>query len=141
VDRTAADGGGGVWSSRVRYSECDQQGVVFNAHYLAYADEAVTDVLRRYGTSYEDILARGLDTSVVASELQWSSPARWGDVVEVDGVVERVGRTSFTVAFTIAVGERVCCRIRTTYVLVDTERAPTPVPDDLRERWAPASQT
>ena len=25
---------------RVRYHECDQQGVVFNAHYLAYADMA-----------------------------------------------------------------------------------------------------
>ena len=128
-----------AWSAPVRYAECDQQGVVFNAHYLAYADEAVTDVLRQYGTSYEDILGRGLDTSVVASELQWSSPARGGDVVDFDGEVERVGRTSFTVAFTIAVGERVCCRIRTTYVLVDGERAPTPVPDDLRERWLRAA--
>ena len=28
------------WSSPVRYVECDQQGVVFNAHYLTWADEA-----------------------------------------------------------------------------------------------------
>jgi acyl-CoA thioester hydrolase len=124
-----------AWSARVRYAECDQQGVVFNAHYLAYADEAVTAVLRQLGTSYEDILGRGLDTSVVAAELQWASPARWGDLVEVDGQVERVGRTSFVVAFTISVGARVCCRIRTTYVLVDGARTPTPVPADLRARW------
>ena len=26
---------------RVRYSECDAQGVVFNANYLAYVDDAV----------------------------------------------------------------------------------------------------
>ncbi len=124
-----------AWSAPVRYAECDQQGVVFNAHYLAYADEAVVHVLRQYGTTYEAILGRGLDTSVVASELQWSTPARWGDVVDVDGVVERVGRTSFTVGFTISVGERVSCRVRTTYVLVDGERVPTPVPDDLRAAW------
>lgn len=124
-----------VWSAPVRYAECDQQGIVFNAHYLAYADEAVTYLLEQYGTSYDAILARGLDTSVVASELQWSSSARWGDVVEVDGEVERLGRTSFTIAMTIRVGERVCCRVRTTYVLVDGQRVPTPVPDDLRERW------
>jgi acyl-CoA thioester hydrolase len=124
-----------VWSAPVRYAECDQQGIVFNAHYLAYADEAVTYLLERYGTSYDAILSRGLDTSVVASELQWSSPARWGDVVEVDGEVERIGRTSFTVAMTIGVGERVCCRVRTTYVLVGADRSPTPVPEDLRERW------
>ena len=124
-----------TWSAPVRYAEFDQQGVVFNAHYLAYADEAVSHVLASRGASYEDLLARGLDTSVVATELQWSSPARWGDVVDVEGEVERVGRTSFTVAFRILVGARLCCRVRTTYVLVDGERTPTPVPDDLRERW------
>ena len=124
-----------AWSAPVRYAECDQQGVVFNAHYLAYADEAVSAVLAQRGPSYPDLLARGLDTSVVASELQWSSPARWGDVVDVDGQVERVGRTSFVVAFTIAVGDRLCCTVRTTYVLTDHERTPTPVPDELRAQW------
>ena len=124
-----------AWSAPVRYAECDQQGVVFNAHYLAYADEAVTHVLAGRGVPYEDLLARGLDTSVVATELAWSSPARWGDVVEVDGTVERVGRTSFVVAMTISVGDRLCCRVRTTYVLMDADRAPVPVPEDVRERW------
>jgi acyl-CoA thioester hydrolase len=128
-----------AWSAPVRYSECDQQGVVFNAHYLAYADEAVAHVLAGHGLSYGDLLGRGLDTSVVATELQWSSPARWGDVVDVDGSVERVGRTSFVVAFTISVRERLCCRVRTTYVLTDQERTPTPVPDDVRERWLSAA--
>ena len=28
-------------SIRVRYGECDMQGVVFNAHYLAYVDDAL----------------------------------------------------------------------------------------------------
>ncbi len=124
-----------AWSAPVRYAECDQQGVVFNAHYLAYADEAVSCVLAGLGVPYDRLLARGLDTSVVATELQWSSAARWGDVVDVDGAVERIGRTSFVVAFVIRVGERVCCRVRTTYVLVDHDGTPTPIPDDLREKW------
>jgi acyl-CoA thioester hydrolase len=125
-----------AWSAPVRYAECDQQGVVFNAHYLAYADEAVEHILRQQGVSYGELLARGLDTSVVASELQWTSSARWGEVVDVDGLVERVGRTSFVVAMTISVGERLCCTVRTTYVLTDLERAPTPVPDDVRALWS-----
>jgi len=125
-----------AWSAPVRYAECDQQGVVFNAHYLAYADEAVEHILRQQGVAYTDLLARGLDTSVVASELQWSSSARWGEMVDVDGMVERVGRTSFVVAMTISVGDRLCCRVRTTYVLTDLDQAPTPVPDDIRTRWS-----
>ena len=128
-----------AWSAPVRYAECDQQGVVFNAHYLAYADEAVEHILQQTGVSYTELLARGLDTSVVASELQWSSSARWGEVVDVDGLVERIGRTSFVVAMTISVGDRLCCTVRTTYVLTDLERTPTPLPDDVRVRWSQAA--
>jgi len=125
-----------AWSAPVRYLECDQQGVVFHAHYLTYADEALIAVFAGLGTSYETLHARGLDTSVVGSELAWSSSARWGDVVAVDGAVERVGRTSFVVAFTISVGERLCCRVRTTYVLTGADSRPTRVPEDLRAAWS-----
>ena len=124
-----------AWSAPVRYSECDPQGVVFNANYLVYADEALVHVLARQGVSYRELEARGLDASLVASEVEWKSPARWGEVVDVDGTVERVGRTSFVMAFSIAVGDRLCCRLRTTYVLTDRDRTPTPVPDDIRALW------
>ena len=124
-----------IWSAPVRYAECDGQGVVFNSHYLLYADEALTGLLRALGTPYDTLLARGLDTAVVASELSWVAPARYGDVVEVDAEVERIGRTSFTVAFAIGVAEQPCCRVRTSYVLTDLDRVPTEVPDDLRQAW------
>ena len=124
-----------AWSAPVRYAECDMAGVVFNAHYLAYADEAMGAVLSRLGTPHELLEARGLATTVVASELTWVAPARLGDVVQVDGEVERVGRTSFTMSFTVSVRHQPCCRIRTSYVLHDPDRTPTVVPDDLREAW------
>ena len=31
---------------RVRYGECDPQGIVFNANYLAYLDQTFTELLR-----------------------------------------------------------------------------------------------
>ena len=124
-----------AWTAPVRYAECDQQGIVFNAHYLLWCDEAVTAWFAATGTSYAELAARGLETKVVSSTLDWTSSARWGDVVEVDVAGERVGRTSMTVGFAVRVGERVCCRVRTTYVLVDTDDRPTPVPDDLRTAW------
>ena len=128
-----------VWSSPVRWGECDQQGIVFNAHYLAWADESMTALMSALGTPYETLLARGLDTAVVASELAWTSPARWGDVIEVDGSVVRIGTTSFTAELVIRAGERACCTVRSTYVLHDADRAPVRVPDDVRELWLGAS--
>ena len=126
---------------RVRWAEVDMQKIVFNAHYLAYADEAMTAVLQSLGTPYDALLARGFDTAVVASELTWVAPVRWGDVVDVDGEVERVGRTSFTVLFTISVRGEPCCRVRTSYVLTDLHRTPVAIPDDVRAAWLMPSRT
>ena len=121
-----------TWSSPVRFVECDQQGVVFNAHYLVWADEASMLWWASLGLPWDEIAARA-DPVVKASSLEWSSPARWGDTVEVDVAAERLGRTSVTVRFTVRVGERVCCVVRTTYVCI-AHGASTPWPDDVRER-------
>jgi acyl-CoA thioester hydrolase len=123
------------WSSPVRYVECDQQGVVFNAHYLTWADEASNLWWDAHGLPWEDLVARGIDPLVKASSLDWTSSARWGDTVTVDAETERVGRTSVTVRFTVRVGERVCCVVRNTYVAIADGRS-TPWPDDVRARLA-----
>ncbi|MDP5184070.1 thioesterase family protein [Blastococcus sp. BMG 814] len=122
-----------VWSSPVRYVECDQQGVVFNAHYLTWADEASYGWWAAQGLAWDDLVTRGVDPMVKASSLEWASSARWGDTVTVDADTEQVGRTSVTVRFTVRVGERVVCVVRTTYVCVAEGRS-TPWPDDVRAR-------
>jgi acyl-CoA thioester hydrolase len=119
------------WSSPVRYVECDQQGVVFNAHYLTWADEASNAWWAAHGLPWNELVARRMDPVVKASTLEWTSSARWGDTVTVDADTEKIGRTSVTVRFTIRVGERVCCVVRNTYVCLDGGR-PTPWPDDVR---------
>ena len=120
-----------TWSTPVRYAECDQQGVVFNAHYLVWADEAVNFWWIARGVRWEELTARGFEYLVVASSLQWRSSARWGDTVEVDARLEALGRTSLTLGFSIRVGERTCCEVRTVYVAVVDGRS-TPWPDDVR---------
>ena len=121
------------WSSPVRYVECDQQGVVFNAHYLTWADEASNAWWTSHGLPWDELVASGVDPVVKASSLEWSSSARFGDIVTVDAVTEKVGSTSVTVRFTVRVGERVCCVVRTTYVCI-TEAGKAPWPDDVRAR-------
>ena len=121
------------WSSPVRYVECDQQGVVFNAHYLTWADEASYPWWASHGLPWDELVARGVDPVVKASSLEWSSSARFGDTVTVDAETEKIGRTSVTVRFTVRVGERLCCVVSTTYVCI-TEAGKAPWPDDVRAR-------
>jgi acyl-CoA thioester hydrolase len=124
-----------VWSAPVRFVEADQQGVVFNAHYLTWADEACTAWFAALGTTYDDLLAAGLDMRVRASTLEWSAPARYGDVVELDVTCVRIGGTSWVLGTDVRVGDRVCCTVRTTYVMVDPAGSPVRVPDRLRTAW------
>jgi acyl-CoA thioester hydrolase len=126
-----------VWSAPVRFVECDQQGIVFNAHYLVWADEAVNAWWAARGLPWASLVARGSEYVVVASALEWRSSARYGDTVDVDADVEKLGRTSLTMRFTIRVGERVCCVVRTTYVST-RDGAPAPWPDDIRARISEA---
>jgi len=125
-----------LWSAPVRYGECDQQGIVFNAHYLAWADEAATAWFTAVGTPYGGLLARGLDARVRASTLEWAASARYGDLVTVDGQVERVGASSLVLILQVRTAERQCCAVRTTYVVVGHDGRPVRVPDDLRARWS-----
>jgi acyl-CoA thioester hydrolase len=120
-----------VWSSPVRFVECDQQGIVFNAHYLVWADEAVNTWWADLSVPWPELNARGIEYLVVASTLEWRSSARWGDIVEVDADLDKLGRTSVTVRFTIRVGDRECCVVRTTYVCT-ADGSPNPWPDEVR---------
>jgi acyl-CoA thioester hydrolase len=114
-----------TWTAPVRYAEVDGQGVVFNSHYLLYCDEAMTAFCQR-----RELLAVAERVKLVSSTLNWTSAARWGDVLEVDVTCPRVGRTSFLLAFDIRVGERKCCHVETTYVLTDGSGRATPLPDE-----------
>lgn len=125
-----------TWSAPVRYAEVDQQGVVFNAHYLLYCDEAMGSFCIERGLQEFVELVR-----LVSSTLTWTAPARWGDVVDVQVSCTRVGRTSATLAFAITAGGRPCCAVETTYVYTDADGAAVPIPDEIRERLTAARPT
>ena len=118
-----------TWSAPVRYAEVDQQGVVFNSHYLLYCDEAMGAFCEERGLREFVSLVR-----LVSSSLTWTGPAHWGDVVEVDVRCTKVGTTSATLAFDLRAGGRPSCTVETTYVYADEAGTPQPIPDDIRTK-------
>jgi len=77
-----------------RFAEVDQQGVVFNAHYLTWFDEACTGFLDHLGVTYPGLIATGHDIQVVHSEIDYLAGVRWRDSVRVAVQCERIGSTS-----------------------------------------------
>lgn len=80
---------------RVRYSEIDGQGVVFNAHYLTYFDTAITEYFRALGfDQYADAKASGIDFHVVKSLIEYKAPVRFDWELDVGARVARIGNSS-----------------------------------------------
>ncbi|CQD19313.1 4-hydroxybenzoyl-CoA thioesterase [Mycolicibacterium conceptionense] len=121
-----------------RYAEIDQQGVVFNGHYLTWFDEACTGLFDHLRVGYADLIAQGVDMQVVHTEIDFRAPVRWRESVRVAVRCERIGTTSFTLGFTVlgtdASGhEQPRVHGSNVYVVVSTDDwTKRPVPDDVR---------
>ena len=88
-------GDGFVYRFRVRYGECDAQGIVFNARWADYVDIAATEFTRVVFGSV-DPAAGGVDWRLRRQVLEWRAPGRFDDILEARVSTLAVGTTSFT---------------------------------------------
>jgi acyl-CoA thioester hydrolase len=118
---------------RVRFHECDPQGVVFNAHYFAYFDVALTEMWREAFGSYGEVVDSGTDVVVVEASATFRGPARFDDELDVALGIDRLGTTSMTMAASIRRDGELLVEGRMVHVFVDTATmAKEPIPDWLR---------
>ena len=106
---------------RVRYQECDAQHVVFNARYGDYVDLACFEFLRAALPRPTDMFDGTFEIQTVRQAIEWKSPARFDDVLEVSVWTSRLGTTSFTLPFELRRAEEadILVAAETVYVHVD----------------------
>jgi acyl-CoA thioester hydrolase len=123
---------------RVRYGECDMQGVVFNANYLAYFDNSVNELVRAACGSYKAMLDRGVDIVVGEAQLRFRAPARFDEQLTLEIAVTHLGTTSIVTEHRIGRDGEVLVEGTVRHVMVDTETmTKTPIPDWLRAQLGP----
>lgn len=125
-----------VHTLRVRFGECDPQGIVFNANYLAYVDVAFTEWWREACGSYAAMVGRhGLDVVVAEAVQRFRAPARDDDLLDIALTFPDVRTTSFTLAVAMTRSGEPVLDAELRYVFVDRsthEKAPIPV--DIRTK-------
>ena len=122
---------------RVRFAETDLQGIVFNGNYLTYYDVAWTEYFRAVGLTYKDLIETGADTVLARIQMEFKSPARFDEVLEIYARVSHIGNTSIIFEFEIyPEGEdRLIGSANSLYVCIDPKTLkPVRAPDDLRSR-------
>ncbi|HUG31893.1 MAG TPA: thioesterase family protein [Acidimicrobiia bacterium] len=131
-------------SQKIRYSDCDPQGIVFNGNYARYWDDALTDWIEQAGFGGPELGGSGVDVVTARLEMDFKASARLGDTIETVIEVERFGNTSMTIDVTttrLSDGS-VVTQGREVLVFVDPESfRPAPVPDVIREAlvWNPGT--
>ena len=124
-------------SLRVRWTEGDAQGIVYNGAYMDYLEVGQAEYYRNLGFSIYKIAERGyFDTAVVKVVLEYKAPARIEYMLDVYMRVSRIGNTSITMDMEIycQATDKLLTIGQAVYVGYDASAGTTrPVPDELRE--------
>ncbi len=104
---------------RVRYAECDPQGVLFNAHYLAYFDISLTELWRAAFGSYGAMVERGIDLVVAEAQLRYLRPARFDDQLRLQIAIARLGNSSIVSRHHVLRGDEQLAQGTMRHVVVD----------------------
>lgn len=125
---------------RVRYSECDQQGVVFNGHYLFYYDVALNELWRDRIGAYHEMVSRGFDVVVAEATLRYRAAARFDDELDIAMPVKHLGTTSLVIAPEFRVGDTLIADGEVRHVFVDPSTlGKKAMPDDVKAALAGAA--
>ncbi|RAY14147.1 acyl-CoA thioesterase [Actinomadura craniellae] len=123
---------------RVRYSECDQQNVVFNGHYLFYFDVAVTELWREVFGSSTDTIDQGYDMVVAEARIRYRHGARFDDLIDISLPVTHLGVTSMVIAARFRVGDQLIADGEIRYVFIDpATKAKQEMPAEVRAALTP----
>ncbi|NND84828.1 MAG: hypothetical protein HKN46_06725 [Acidimicrobiia bacterium] len=125
-----------TYARRVRFSDTDAQGIVFNANYAVYWDDAATDLFDAIGIPWDDLVAAGYEMVTAHLEVDFRAPARLADVVVTGIRVAEVGTSSlvFRVATWREADGELLAEGHLRYVTLATDTfTPTGVPDFFLE--------
>ena len=123
---------------RVRYAECDVQGIVFNAHFLAYFDVSMTELWRAAYGGYQVMLDRGIDMVLAEAQLRYLSPARFDEELKLGVSVARLGTTSVLTRHHVWRGLELLVEGSLRHVFIDRETlTKVPIPGWASDGLAP----
>jgi 4-hydroxybenzoyl-CoA thioesterase len=126
----------------VRFGDLDAAGIAYYPNLVNFLHESFEDFfVGHVGRPYPEVYAEGLGFPTVQLEVEFASPVRYGDHVEMRLTVERVGGSSVQMRYEAFVEGRPVFRGRNVAVVVDMKTfRPVPLPEWIRERFLAAME-
>jgi acyl-CoA thioester hydrolase len=119
---------------RVRWAECDGQGIVFNANYFAFYDHAIWEWTRALGYRTWEAAPQFVTAH---AECDFMGAAKFDDDLEIGVRAARFGTKSMEVRTAVFRGAEILNVGRLNYVYVNAgTTTPAPIPANFIERVA-----
>lgn len=123
-----------IWPSRVRFADTDASQRIHFTAMLRHFEAAEIEFLRSLGMLRKDTGLSAVNFPRVHVECTYTSMVQYDDLLGISVRVERVGNSSYKLAFEANVDERLVARGFVTAVCVDTSTARSrPLPPELAE--------
>ena len=108
----------------VRFSDIDPAGVVYFPRFLHYCHTAMEDFFAdELGMSYARLFAeQRCGFPAVHLDVDFRRPLRYGDTVEIEVEIVKVGRTSVTWRYTMRAGEEIAAEVEIVTACIDLDR-------------------
>ena len=124
---------------RVEFRDTDAAGIVHFSVFFNYMEEAEHAFLRNLGL---DVFLLDNETAIsfprVAAKCDYRSPIRFGELVDVETNIERIGKSSVTYKFLFRRDETVIAEGQVTAACCELTEGGTPrsvaIPEDVRAK-------
>ena len=122
-----------VMDVKIYYEDTDCGGVVYYANYLRYMERARTEYLASRGYAIKKLMDEGTTFMVYRVEIDYKSPARYGDTIEIETWIRDVTRATmiFEHLMREKTSRRVFVECRAMVVAVDAKGKPKRLPGEF----------
>ena len=121
---------------KIYYHDTDAGGVVYYANYLKHLEEGRFEFCLSKGISMVESAKEGVIFPVVHFEIDYKSPARYGDIVRVYTRIEKLGFSSIHFFQEIKNKDVLLVRAKTVWACVNEALKPIAIPDKIKQELA-----
>ncbi|MDD5746009.1 MAG: YbgC/FadM family acyl-CoA thioesterase [Candidatus Omnitrophica bacterium] len=120
-------------TKKIYYHDTDAGGIVYYANYLKFLEEARTEFCFHHGID-KTVLGRQDIFFVVAHiDVAYKAPARYLETIRVVTSLEKIGRVSVHFLQQVTRGDTLLVEAKVTWVCVNKELRPRPVPEEMKK--------
>ena len=122
------------YNTKVYYEDTDAAGIVYYANYLKFLERARSEAIYSMGLTNKKLLNdHGTIIIVKSCKIDYKSPAKFEDLLEIISKIKTIGKSSFTMDQIIKRKDETISESEVVLVTVNAEGKPIRIPDVLNK--------